>query len=190
MSLWNQDEVVRAWNYASCAHKEQSVPGSDIPYINHLGLVAMEAMAAIADDLTDPTDPTNPVIESPSLLVVCALLHDSIEDTHTTRADIEREFGPAVAAGVSALSKDSTLPTKALQMQDSLNRIKAQPKEIWMVKLADRITNLQPPPRHWHPERIDAYRQEARLILAELGSANPYLSRRLALKIVDYGHPG
>lgn len=42
---------------------------------------------------------------------------------------------------------------KKLQMQDSLRRIKSQPREVWMVKMADRITNLQPPPGHWSEEK-------------------------------------
>lgn len=35
------------------------------------------------------------------------------------------------------------------QMEDSLRHIRLRPKEIWAIKLADRITNLQPPPSHW-----------------------------------------
>jgi (p)ppGpp synthase/HD superfamily hydrolase len=34
-------------------------------------------------------------------------------------------------------------------MLDSLNRTKQLQKEVWAVKLADRITNLQTPPTHW-----------------------------------------
>jgi (p)ppGpp synthase/HD superfamily hydrolase len=38
-----------------------------------------------------------------------------------------------------------------------------------MVKLADRITNLQPPPGYWDAEKIERYREEGRAILNELG---------------------
>jgi len=48
--------------------------------------------------------------------------------------------------GVSALSKDEAVP-KEKELEDSLHRIREQPAEILMVKLADRITNLQPPPQ-------------------------------------------
>lgn len=176
MSVWNQDRYIKAWNYASVAHNGQQIPGKEIPYINHIGLVAMEAMAAVTHD----------PIERPDLLVVCALLHDTIEDTTTSFADIEAAFGLDVAKGVMALSKDKTLPTKEAQMIDSLNRIRKEPKEIWMVKLSDRITNLQAPPHHWTKEKIAKYKNEAIVILEALGEANRYLADRLGLKIKEY----
>lgn len=176
MAMWNQDDYLTAWNYASAIHQGQTLPGSNIPYINHLGLVAMEAMAAIAQDAT---------LENPDLLVQCALLHDAIEDTTTTYADIERVFGKTVADGVMALTKNEALP-KQEQMMDSLRRIKQQTKAVWMVKLCDRITNLQPPPPHWSREKADRYRNEALLIWAELGEASAFLAQRLKEKIEAY----
>ena len=148
-----------------------------MPYINHLGLVAMESMAAIANGAE---------LESPDLLVLCALLHDIIEDTNGTYHDIHIEFGIEVANGVLALSKDKKLPSNEDQMRDSIERIRQEPKEVWMVKLSDRITNLQPPPKNWSKTKIDAYRTEATLILSESGDANAYLAERLGAKIKDY----
>ncbi len=177
MSHWNQDKYIKAWNYASAVHKGQWVPGTDIPYINHIGLVAMEAMAAISQDKT---------IKNPDLLVQCALLHDVIEDTEKTYDDILTEFGKAVADGVLALSKNVNLSGKTEQMKDSLKRIKQQAKEVWMVKLSDRITNLQPPPVHWTCAKISAYRAEALLILEQLEPANQFLATRLQDKITAY----
>jgi len=177
MNTWNQDGYIKAWNYASSAHNGQLVPGTEIPYINHIGLVAMEAMAAVSHDNT---------ISSPDLLVFSALLHDTIEDTNKTFQDILDTFGSEIANGVLALSKDKELPSKEAQMKDSLVRIKQQPKEIWMVKLSDRITNLQPPPKHWNKSKISKYQSEAMIILNELGSANDFLGKRLELKIEGY----
>jgi guanosine-3',5'-bis(diphosphate) 3'-pyrophosphohydrolase len=94
VNIWNQDKYLEAWNFASTIHNGQMLPGSDIPYINHLGLVAMEATAAIA----------NKNINNPNLLIVCALLHDSIEDTSTTYDHIKNSFGIDVAEGVLALT--------------------------------------------------------------------------------------
>jgi len=177
MGIWSQDNYIKAWNYASSVHNGQCVPGTDIPYINHIGLVAMEAMAAIAHDNT---------IKAPDLLVLCAVLHDTIEDTNCTYDELHEMFGVEVANGVSALSKNKQLPSKEEQMQDSLKRIRREPKEIWMVKLADRITNLQPPPRHWDKAKISKYRSEASIILDALGEANSYLAGRLEMKIEAY----
>jgi len=177
MNIWNQDKYIQAWNYASTIHIGQQVPGTEIPYINHLANVAMEAMTAVA--LTT-------YIKNPDLLIQCALLHDSIEDTDCSYAEIKRLFGTGVAEGVLALSKDKKLPSKQEQMLDSLQRIQQQPIEIAMVKLSDRITNLQPPPRHWNSEKIAKYQQEARLILDTLGIANQTLAQRLQTKITNY----
>jgi hypothetical protein len=55
-----------------------------------------------------------------------------------------------------------------------------------MVKLADRITNLQPPPGHWDAEKIERYREEGRVILRELGDGCPYLADRLDNKVKVY----
>ena len=71
-------------------------------------------------------------------------------------------------------------------MRDSLERIGKQPKEVWMVKLADRITNLQPPPKHWNKEKIANYRHEAQLILEALKEGSAGLALRLERKILDY----
>ena len=93
---------------------------------------------------------------------------------------------PDVAAGVAALTKDDSLASKAAKMKDSLARIKRQPHEVWMVKLADRVTNLQQPPAHWRPDKIARYGQEAQLIHDELHAACSVLGVRLADKIADY----
>lgn len=180
MRIWHPDIYIKAWNFASHAHLGQCVPGTDIPYINHLGNVAMEAMTAVAQSGD---------IEQPDLLIQCALLHDTIEDTPCTHTDLATEFSVEVADGVSALSKDPCLPTKQQQMADSLARITRQPREVWMVKLADRITNLQPPPPHWNSEKIKLYRDEARLILHTLQTANGWLAERLNHKIDAFWQP-
>ncbi|PWQ93542.1 HD domain-containing protein [Leucothrix arctica] len=176
MKIWNQDKYLEAWNFASSIHNGQTLPGSDIPYINHIGLVAMEATATVSHE----------EINHPDTLVLCALLHDSIEDTSTTYEDIKKVFGAVIADGVLALTKNTELPSKPEQMKDSLNRIKQQPKEVWMVKLCDRITNLQPPPKHWNKAKIAKYQTEATLILNELGEASPFLAERLKTKITNY----
>lgn len=101
------------------------------------------------------------------------------------RAEIRRDFGARVADGVEALTKTGSGP-KADQMRDSLRRIRAQPREVWLVKLADRITNLEPPPADWPLEKRCRYLEEAKEILAELGSASAALSGRFEQKLAEY----
>ena len=183
--MWDQNQYIKAWNFASDAHSKQFMPGRDIPYINHIGLVAMEVMAAISQPQTDQMALYQPITK-PNLAVTCALLHDTIEDTTVSFNEIVENFDEAIAYGVLALTKDTDLPTKQAQMLDSLQRIKQQPLEIGMVKLADRITNLQPPPHYWTKEKIKRYRDEAQVILDTLGCCNEYLAQRLAEKIKNY----
>lgn len=181
-NLWSPDLYQQAWHFASIAHSEQSygntVTGEPIPYLNHVANVAMEVCwAAVQTAETIDTD----------LAVQCALLHDVIEDTETTEQQLAAIFGTAVAAGVMALTKDDTLP-KERRMQDALERILSQPKEIAMVKLADRIVNLSAAPLHWDKAKMVDYKQEAKLIHEYLAEANPYLAERLEGKISAYAN--
>lgn len=186
---FSPDSYHRVLRFAAQAHGEQRLPGPPLPYVVHLAGVAMEVMAAaLAPAAEVPSDqPPFPL----QLAASCALLHDTVEDTEVTLAAVEREFGPAVASIVSALSKDPRLP-KEERMGDSLRRIAALPAELArtaaIVKLADRITNLQPPPAHWSSEKRAAYQAEARLILAQLGLLCrwPPLVQRLGEKIEAY----
>jgi (p)ppGpp synthase/HD superfamily hydrolase len=146
-----------------------------LPYIMHLSFAAMEIMAAASvEEITDA-----------DLAVQCALLHDVLEDTLVRYDRVREEFGEDVAQGVLALTLNKKLP-KARQMTECLERIRQQPHEIWMAKLADRITNLQPPPGHWSKKRIREYHEEAQVIHAALKDASPFLGERLLVKLREY----
>lgn len=180
---WSREKYFKALKFAAEAHKDQLVPETGLPYLVHVSLVAMEILAALAKE----------PVEKPNLAVQCALLHDTLEDTYVIYDEIVDQFGSYVADGVLALSKDGAIGVsedehkrKWLQLEDSLLRIKEQPKEIWMVKLADRITNLQPPPKGWNDEKIARYKKGAELIYQELASASEYLGQRLNMKIERY----
>lgn len=175
--MWSQEQTIAAWNFSTESHNGQLLPGSELPYINHIASVTMEVMSAIVQQ---------PNLEKPNLSIQCALLHDTLEDTPVTYDELLRRFGEEVSNGVLALTKNKQLPTKAEQMADSLTRIKEQPHEIWIVKLADRITNLQAPPSHWSKKKVRAYREEAITILDALGSSHNALAKRLEKKIEDY----
>ncbi len=166
-----------AWNFAADAHGEQMVPGSKRPYLTHIGAVSMEVVAALA---------ARSDVGNPDLCVQCAILHDVVEDTEVSAHDIAAAFGAEVAAGVAALTKHKSAGDKLAQMTDSLKRIKAQPREVWMVKLADRITNLQPPPKHWDAPKIGRYLESAELICESLEPACPVLGSRIQRKIETY----
>jgi guanosine-3',5'-bis(diphosphate) 3'-pyrophosphohydrolase len=174
-SQWSPEDYTAAYWFAAHAHQGQTMPGSELPYLIHISLVTMEVIAALV--VEKGRDET--------LAVQCALLHDVIEDTPVTYEQVAAAFGAAVGAGVLALSKDPHLD-KALQMPDSLRRIRRQPPEVWMVKLADRTVNLQQPRPGWPPERIRGYQAEGRDILAALEDASPALAARLRRTIDHY----
>src|SRR4051812_32325367 len=136
--MYSPDRYVEAMRFAAAKHIAQKEPGADLPYLVHVVSVAAEVIAAL---------PTTK-LANPDLAVLCALLHDTVEDTPTPIEEIAAKFGADVAAGVSALTKNDKLP-KPEQMPDSLRRIREQPPEIAVVKLADRITNLSEPPHYW-----------------------------------------
>jgi len=164
-----------AWAFAARVHQTQKMPASEESYLHHLGMVMLEVFSAhLAHPLPDV-----------DLAVRCAILHDSIEDQGVSHAELAQKFGVAVADGVQALSKNPDLP-KAEAMADSLVRIQQQPKPVWCVKLADRISNLRNRPPHWSAEKCHSYREEGKQILSALESAHPYLAQRLHERIVVY----
>jgi guanosine-3',5'-bis(diphosphate) 3'-pyrophosphohydrolase len=170
-----QTAYQQAIKYAAQKHGSQTVPGTALPYLVHLSNVAMEVLTAAQH--------SNP-FDLPFAVQV-ALLHDILEDTPTTHEELAHTFYQKVADAVAALTKNDALP-KMDKMQDSLSRILQQPKEVWAVKLADRITNLQAPPPHWNFYRKTEYLNEATIILDTLQGGNAYLEERLARKIAAY----
>jgi (p)ppGpp synthase/HD superfamily hydrolase len=172
---WSREKYIAALRFAALAHGDQKLPDGDIPYLFHLGLVSMEVIAALEHEQGMDGD----------LAVSCAILHDTIEDAAVSHDELRDEFGHAVADGVMALTKNKALGKKDA-MADSIRRIKLQPQEVWMVKLADRITNLQPPPKKWGRDRIIEYHAEALLIYESLKSGSSFLADRLKMKIDEY----
>jgi (p)ppGpp synthase/HD superfamily hydrolase len=170
---WSQDQFIKAYNFAANAHEGLLLSGSSLPYLVHISLVCMEIMALQS---VEPLD-------NPDLALKCAALHDVLEDTPVTLEKILEDFGQQVADGVSALTKNKDHLTP---MADSLRRIREQPVEIAIVKLADRITNLQAPPFFWSKSKIREYCRESIGIADSLKHICPFLSDRLEKKIDIY----
>lgn len=112
-------------------------------------------------------------------------MHDILEDTELTEEELKERFGRFILWGVKALTKNKTLP-KGESMTDSINRIRESSKDVAFVKIADRITNLLPPPRHWAKDKIRKYYGESKYIHSELAGRSLYLDSRLAKKIFEY----
>jgi guanosine-3',5'-bis(diphosphate) 3'-pyrophosphohydrolase len=166
----------KAIRFAGAAHGHQRFPGTQqTSYMVHVAMVTAEITFAGYQTPQFNWD----------LAIGCALLHDVVEDTSVSLEDIRFKFGDKIADGVAALTKNNALP-KPQQMKDSLQRIKNQPVEVWAVKLADRICNLQEPPSHWSMEKRKLYLLEAQVILDALGAGNAILKARLMEKMENY----
>lgn len=171
-----QEIYQKAMRFAGEKHAHQQVPGTQANYLLHISNVAMEVLQAHAAEANFDL----------ALAIQAAILHDTIEDTDATFEEVAEHFGERVANSVSSLSKNTSLPDKKEQMLDSLQRLNTSEKEAGIVKLADRITNLQSPPKHWSKEKAANYREEAKLILSILSGKNDYLESRLEAKIEAY----
>lgn len=152
-----QAHVHRAYLFAHEAHKGQQRQTGE-PYITHPVAVA----CILADMRLDWQS------------VVSALLHDTIEDTHVTKSDIEENFGQSVADIVDGLSKLAHIKfvSKAeAQAENFAKMILAMARDlrVIIIKLADRLHNIRtldslPPPkqRRIAKETLEIYAPIAR----------------------------
>src|SRR5215831_16476558 len=118
----------RAYVYAMKAHGEQRRASGD-PYFSH----PLEVAAILTDlKLDDAT-------------IAAALLHDTIEDTTATRAEIDQMFGHDIGALVEGLTKLKKLDlvTKEAKNLRKLLLAIADDVRVLLVKLADRLHNMR-----------------------------------------------
>ena len=159
---WDIEKIRAAWAIAADKHHGQRYSGPQqdqyTDYLEHIGAVLLEVRNALEHSTGLNAE----------LAMLCAILHDVVEDTDLEPTRIRNLFGPGVYNGVLALTKREDLPDRRAMMTDSLDRILAQPPEVAMVKMADRICNLGPPPFHWPLEKKQYYLEEAGLIYERL----------------------
>ena len=78
---------------------------------------------------------------------ICALLHDTVEDTDVTIEDIQREFGDEIAKIVDGLTKISTvIDTNSSQQAENFKKILltlTDDPRVILIKLADRLHNMR-----------------------------------------------
>lgn len=123
--------MTKAFEVARLAHSQQKRKSGE-GYINHPLAVAK----IVADIGLDETT------------VAAALLHDAVEDTEITVADVEREFGAEVAAIVDGVTKleriqfDSKEAQQAATMRKMLVAM-AKDLRVLIIKLADRLHNMR-----------------------------------------------
>jgi guanosine-3',5'-bis(diphosphate) 3'-pyrophosphohydrolase len=151
--------VARALDFAAQKHSHQRRKGLKAePYINHLTEVALHL--AEASSGADPA------------LVMAGLLHDTIEDTNTTREELIGAFGEDVASLVAEVTDDKSLPREERKKRQ-VETAAAHSARARMIKLADKIANLrsiaESPPVGWSGRKKKEYVAWARQVVAACG---------------------
>ena len=149
--------IMKAYNLANEKHKEQK-RGSGEPYIIHPLNVAYILADIGLDDST----------------ICAALLHDVVEDTDVTDADLRKEFSDEIAdmvAGVTKLSKIQFATVEEQQVEDYRKMFLAMGKDIRviLIKLADRLHNMRTL-KYLKRERQIANARETRDLYAPLAN--------------------
>lgn len=156
-----------AAHFAAHAHKAQQRKGIDAePYVNHL----LEVAELVAHAKT-PGD-----VE----VVIAALLHDTVEDTTVTEADLVAAFGARVASLVMAVTDDKSL-SKEERKRLQILHAPGLSRDAKLIKLADKISNLRAlvrtPPAGWTRERLADYVVWAQAVVDACGPVDPTLER-------------
>jgi guanosine-3',5'-bis(diphosphate) 3'-pyrophosphohydrolase len=157
--------VSQAACFAAERHSGQTRKGSrGAPYLNHLAEVA--ALVAMETDGTDAN------------LVAAAWLHDAVEDTATSRADIAERFGEDVADLVMEATDDKSMPKAERKRQQEVEAPGKSPRAK-VLKIADKLSNvrgvLSDPPPDWDRERRYDYVAWATRVVAGLRGHAPQL---------------
>jgi (p)ppGpp synthase/HD superfamily hydrolase len=111
-------------------------------------------------------------------LVIAGLLHDSIEDSETSEADIERDFGAAIASLVAEVTDDRSLE-RHVRKRLQVERAAAKSARARMIKLADKTSNLRAmvksPPKDWSASQKQEYLDFAHDVAAGCRGVNDKL---------------
>jgi guanosine-3',5'-bis(diphosphate) 3'-pyrophosphohydrolase len=157
--------LIRAIDFAAAKHRNQRRKDEEAsPYINHP--IALTRVLKVEAGVAD-------------IDVLCAaVLHDTIEDTETTSAELETAFGAAIARIVAEVTDDKTLDKaerKRLQVEHAAHISPAAK----LVKLADKICNLRDmidaPPANWDLKRRQEYFDWAKAVVDRLRGTHPKL---------------
>ncbi|MBO9660613.1 MAG: bifunctional (p)ppGpp synthetase/guanosine-3',5'-bis(diphosphate) 3'-pyrophosphohydrolase, partial [Chitinophagaceae bacterium] len=135
----------RAFEMAADAHKTMRRKSGE-PYILHPLAVARIGVEEIGLGIRS---------------TICALLHDTVEDTDITLEDIEREFGSEIARIVDGLTKISNvIDVNASQQAENFKKILltlTDDPRVILIKLSDRLHNMR---------TLDSMKREKQLKIA------------------------
>ena len=146
-------EIVRQFELTEKVHAYD--PGADVALIDAAYVMAMKAHGAQKRDNGDPYI-SHPVAVADILAgyrldtasIATALLHDVVEDTPVTMAEIEKRFGAEIAGlvdGVTKLTRLELQSDRTKQAENFRKLVLAMSRDIrvLLVKLADRLHNMR-----------------------------------------------
>lgn len=165
------NRLLKATHFAAQKHSRQRRKNAHAsPYINHPIEVAFhlsEVGKVVDEDI-----------------LIAALLHDTFEDTETTREEVVALFGDEVARLVSECSDDKSLPKmerKWLQIEHAPHKSPGAKQ----IKIADKTCNLRSiladPPADWSLQRQLDYFRWAEKVIAGLRGVNDRLDEAVAV---------
>ena len=157
--------ILKALEFAALKHRDQRRKDAlASPYINHP--IALANVLAREGGVTDP------------VVLAAALLHDTLEDTETTPAELREAFGEKIAGIVAEVTDDKNLP-KAERKRLQIEHAAAISREAKLVKLADKICNVRDvadhPPAKWDLARRREYFDWAKRVIDGLRGSHPAL---------------
>ena len=125
------DLIARAFKFSERAHYGQK-RSSGAPYLHH----CVEVAKILAELHLD------------SSTVACGLIHDVVEDTAVTVADVAAEFGKEIAAIVDGVTKIGNISFQSREERQVENYRKlllsiAKDVRVILIKLADRLHNMR-----------------------------------------------
>jgi guanosine-3',5'-bis(diphosphate) 3'-pyrophosphohydrolase len=154
------DLVTAAIDFAVARHGDQCRP-TGVPYIEH-PLEALEALV-LGAGVTDPD------------VLSAAVLHDVVEDTPVSNDELAERFGPRVAelVGWVTIPEAGEGEDRAEVKKASLGRLASAPRDAILVKLADRLSNVQTL-RNLGEDRQRAYYAQTVRYIVPLAAAEPW----------------
>lgn len=152
----NEDLLIKAYNFAKEAHKDQKRNSGD-PYFVHPLDIAISASEYKLDDSS----------------IAAALLHDTVEDTSVTLNDIKKHFGKEVAFLVDGLTKieNTKLVSRTEKNIENFRKLilaTAKDIRILIIKLLDVLNNMKTIEGMHNKERMDRFSNETLIIYVPL----------------------
>ena len=158
--------LITALAFAADKHRNQRRKNVEAsPYINH--------PISLANILCNEAHVTD-------MKVICAaLLHDTVEDTQTTKEELEIEFGQDICDIVMEVTDDKTIKDKRKRKRMQIEHASGIGTSAKVIKMADKISNLRDvaddPPADWSLERRRDYFDWAKRVIDQLRGVHPDL---------------